>query len=289
VNALSIATFIPSPSDGVWHLGPLPLRAYALGIIVGALVAIWIGERRYTARGGRPGLIGDMAIWGVPFGIVGARLYHVATDPELYFGKGKHVVDALKIWEGGLGIWGAIAGGAIGAYIACRRYGVSLSSVADALAPGLLVAQAIGRIGNYFNQELFGKPTTKPWGLKIDLAHRPEGYTQFATFHPTFLYELLWNLAAAVVIILIDRRAKLTGGRAFALYVMLYTAGRFWIEHLRIDFAHHIGPLRLNDWTSLILFVLAAVYFVMTRNRTRVDSEPDPIDAPAPLVESDEA
>lgn len=272
---MSIATFIPSPSHGVWHLGPLPLRAYALGIIVGALVAIWIGERRFTARGGRPGLIGDMAIWAVPFGIIGARIYHVCTDPELYFGKGRHVVDALKIWEGGLGIWGAIAGGAIGAYIACRRYGVTFSSVADALAPGLLVAQAIGRIGNYFNQELFGKPTTKPWGLKIDLAHRPEGYTQFATFHPTFLYELLWNLAAAALIILIDRRVKLTGGRAFALYVMFYTAGRFWIEHLRIDFAHHIGPLRLNDWTALILFALATIYFVRTRNRAVENATPE--------------
>ncbi|MCW2751879.1 MAG: prolipoprotein diacylglyceryl transferase [Aeromicrobium sp.] len=267
MNDLTIATFIPSPSEGVWHIGPLPLRAYALGIIVGALVAIWIGEKRFTARGGRPGLIGDLAIWAVPFGIVGARIYHVATDPELYFGKGKHLIDALEIWKGGLGIWGAIAGGAVGAYIACRRYGVTFSSVADALAPGLLVAQAIGRIGNYFNQELFGKPTTKPWGLKIDLAHRPEGYTQFATFQPTFLYELLWNLAAAALIILIDRRVKLTGGRAFALYVMFYTAGRAWIERLRIDFAHHIGPLRLNDWTALILFTLATIYFVRTRKR----------------------
>jgi prolipoprotein diacylglyceryl transferase len=278
VNDLSIATFIPSPSEGVWHIGPLPLRAYALGIIVGALVAIWIGEKRFTARGGRPGLIGDMAIWAVPFGIVGARIYHVATDPELYFGKDPHLLDTIEIWKGGLGIWGAIAGGAIGAYIACRRYGVTFSSVADALAPGLLVAQAIGRIGNYFNQELFGKPTTKPWGLKIDLAHRPEGYTQFATFHPTFLYELLWNLAAAALIILIDRRVKLTGGRAFALYVMFYTAGRFWIEHLRIDFAHHIGPLRLNDWTALILFTLATIYFVKTHNRAAADRPADPVE-----------
>ncbi len=286
MNDLSIATFIPSPSNGVWHIGPLPLRAYAFGIIIGALVAIWIGERRFTARGGRPGLIGDMAIWAVPFGIVGARIYHVATDPELYFGKGTNVLDALKIWEGGLGIWGAVAGGAVGAYIACRRYGVSFSSVADALAPGLLVAQAIGRIGNYFNQELFGKPTTKPWGLKIDLAHRPEGYTQFATFHPTFLYELLWNLAAAALIILIDRRVKLTGGRAFALYVMLYTAGRFWIEHLRIDFAHHIGPLRLNDWTALILFALATTYFVRTRHRERPHAEQSPVGNSAPITGS---
>lgn len=271
----SIATFIPSPSNGVWHIGPLPLRAYALGIIIGAMVAIWIGERRFTSRGGREGLISDVAIWAIPFGIVGARVYHVITDPELYFGDGRSVIDAVKIWQGGLGIWGAIAGGAVGALIACRRYGVSFSSVADALAPGLLVAQAIGRIGNYFNQELFGKPTTKPWGLEIDAINRPDGYTQFATFHPTFLYELLWNLAAAALLIAIDRRIKLTGGRAFALYVMLYTAGRFWIEQLRIDPVNDLGPFRLNVWTSIALFVLATAYFVATRKRTPEDEPAD--------------
>ena len=268
---MSVASYIPSPSHGVWDIGPIPIRAYALGIIIGAIVAIMIGERRFQARGGREGLIGDVAIWAIPFGIVGARIYHVATDPELYFSDGKHPINALKIWEGGLGIWGAIAGGAVGAYIACRRYGVSFSSVADALAPGLLVAQAIGRIGNYFNQELFGKPTTRPWGLEIDPDKRPDGYTQFATFHPTFLYELLWNLAAAALIIAIDRKVKLTGGRAFALYAMLYTSGRVWIEALRIDTANHIGPFRLNIWTSIIVFAVAAAYFVATRKRSRTE------------------
>jgi prolipoprotein diacylglyceryl transferase len=277
-------TFIPSPSQGVWHLGPLPLRAYALGIIIGALVAIWIGERRFQARGGRAGLIGDVAIWAIPFGIVGARVYHVATDPELYFGDGRHVLDALKVWQGGLGIWGAVAGGALGAYIACRRYDVSFAMVADALAPGLLVAQAIGRLGNYFNQELFGRPTTKPWGLEIDRVHRPSGYEQFATFHPTFLYELLWNLAAAALIIAIDRKVRLTGGRAFALYAMLYTAGRVWIESLRIDTVNHIGPFRLNVWTSIIVFLVAAAFFVLTRNRQPAGETPaepsvEPVDS----------
>ncbi|MET0930430.1 MAG: prolipoprotein diacylglyceryl transferase [Aeromicrobium sp.] len=268
--------YIPSPSEGVWHLGPLPLRAYALGIIIGALVAIWIGERRFQARGGRAGLIGDVAIWAIPFGIVGARVYHVATDPELYFGDGRSAIDALMIWKGGLGIWGAIAGGAIGALIACRRYGVSFSSVADALAPGLLVAQAIGRLGNYFNQELFGKPTDVPWALEIARDNRPAGYLDFETFHPTFLYELLWNLAAAALIIAIDRRVKLTGGRAFALYAMFYTAGRVWIESLRIDTVNHIGPFRLNVWTSIIVFVLALIFFVVTRKRSRGAVEPVP-------------
>ena len=264
----SLVSSIPSPDSGVWELGPIPLRAYALGIIIGALLAIWIGEKRFTARGGRAGLISDVAIWALPAGIIGARIYHVATDPELYFGAGREPIEALYVWEGGLGIWGAIAGGAVGAWIACRRYGVPFSSVADALAPGLLVAQAVGRLGNYFNQELFGKPTDLPWALEIDPVHRPPEYEQFATFHPTFLYEMLWNLAAAALLVLIDRRVKLTAGRAFALYVMLYTAGRVWIEMLRIDTVNHLGPFRLNVWTSILLFVLATAFFVMARRRS---------------------
>lgn len=271
--------YIPSPSDGVWNLGPFPLRAYALGIIIGALVAIWIGERRFQARGGRAGVIGDVAIWAIPFGIIGARIYHVVTDPQLYFGEGRNFTDVFLIWKGGLGIWGAIAGGALGAYIACRRYGVSYSAVADALAPGLLVAQAIGRLGNYFNQELFGKPTDVPWALEIAPENRPRGYVQFETFHPTFLYELLWNLAAAALIIAIDRRFKLTGGRAFALYVMLYTLGRGWIESLRIDTANEIGPFRLNVWTSIIVFALALTFFLVTRHRSR-RQQPEPAVTP---------
>lgn len=263
------ATYIPSPSSGVWEIGPFPLRAYAIGIIIGALLAIWIAERRFVARGGESGVISDIALWAVPFGIIGARIYHVVTDHQLYFGEGRHLVDALKIWEGGLGIWGAIAGGALGAWIAARRHGVRFSTVADALAPGLLVAQAVGRIGNYFNQELFGKPTDLPWGLEIDVAHRPSGFEQFATFHPTFLYELIWNLAAAALIIALDRRVRFSGGRAFALYVMLYTAGRFWIELLRIDPANDIGPFRLNVWTSVIVFACATVFFVLSRRRSR--------------------
>ncbi|GAA1732876.1 prolipoprotein diacylglyceryl transferase [Aeromicrobium alkaliterrae] len=268
-----LATYIPSPETGVWEIGPLPLRAYALGIIIGALLAIWIGERRFQARGGHEGVIADVAIWAIPFGIVGARLYHVATDPELYFAEGRRPIEALYIWQGGLGIWGAIAGGAIGAFIATRRAGVSFSSVADAIAPGLLVAQAVGRIGNYFNQELFGKPTTLPWGLEIDPGNRPLGYIQYATFHPTFLYELLWNLAAAAVLIWLDKKYRFTGGRAFWLYVMLYTAGRFWIEQLRIDDVNEIGFWRLNVWTSLIVFAIGAFFFFRTRGRAPEASE----------------
>jgi len=269
---MDVATFIPSPAESVWHLGPLPLRAYALCIIAGAVAAIWIGERRFVARGGRAGAIGDIAVWAIPFGIIGGRLYHVITTPELYFGEGRDPLDIVKIWEGGLGIWGAIALGGVGAWIACRRYDIDFLTMADALAPGLLVAQAVGRLGNYFNQELFGKPTTQPWGLEIAPRFRPDGYEQFATFHPTFLYELLWNLAAAALLVWLDRRLKLTHGRVFALYVMLYTAGRVWIEALRIDDANLIGPFRLNIWTSVIVFVLALAYFVWARRRAERDA-----------------
>lgn len=275
--------FIPSPPTGVWHLGPIPLRAYAFCILVGIFAAIAIAERRHVAAGGRKGLISDVALWAVPFGIVGGRIYHVITDAQLYFGPGRNPVDALKIWEGGLGIWGAITAGALGVWIASRRHGVPFADLAHAIAPGLLVAQAIGRLGNYFNQELFGRPTTLPWGLEIDPAHRPVGFEQFATFHPTFLYELLWNLAAAGVLIALDRRFHLTGDRLFALYAMLYTAGRFWIELLRIDSANHVGGMRLNNWTALLVFSAAMTYFFWSRRRNRDDRQRDSrLDASAP-------
>ena len=272
------AAFIPSPSQGVWHLGPVPIRAYALCIILGVVAAVWFGEKRWVARGGTYGQIGDLALWAVPFGLIGARAYHVATDHALYFGAGAHAIDALKIWHGGLGIWGGVAGGAVGAWFACRRMGVKLAPVADALAPALLLAQAIGRWGNYFNQELFGRPTSKPWGLKIDAAHLPDGFDpaqHFSgepyTFHPTFLYECLWNLGALGVVVWLDRRFRLGFGRCFALYVMAYCAGRGWIESLRIDTVEYndVLGLRLNVWTSIILFTLALVYFVVVGRRHR--------------------
>jgi prolipoprotein diacylglyceryl transferase len=253
--------FIPSPSRGVWHIGPLPIRAYALCIIAGIVVAVWLGDRRWIARGGRPGQIGDIAIWAVPFGIVGGRLYHVITDNGNYFGAGKNPAAALYIWQGGLGIWGAIALGGVGAYIGARREGVLFPPLADALAPGIALAQAVGRWGNYFNQELFGKPTTLPWALKIDPAHRPPGYEQYSTFQPTFLYESIWDVGVALLVIWADRRFRLGHGRAFALYVMAYVVGRFWIEHLRIDTANHFLGLRLNDWTCLIVFAAAVGYY----------------------------
>jgi prolipoprotein diacylglyceryl transferase len=255
---------IPSPSEGVWHLGPVPIRGYALSIIAGIIAAIWIGERRWVARGGRSGEVSDVAVWAVPFGVVGGRIYHVITDHDLYFGDGKHPIEALYVWRGGLGVWGAIALGAVGVIIGAKLRGIKVLPMVDALAPGVLVAQALGRWGNWFNQELFGKPTDLPWGLEIDPEFRPPGYEDYATFHPTFLYEFLWCLLAFAVILWLDRRYQLGHGRVLALYVMGYTLGRFWIELLRIDTVelNNVLGLRLNAWTSIVLFLGAAAYFV---------------------------
>ncbi|WP_372455665.1 prolipoprotein diacylglyceryl transferase [Sphaerisporangium fuscum] len=237
--------------------------------MLGVIAAVWIGERRWRARGGEPGTITDLAVWAVPFGLVGGRLYHVITDWQLYFAENapNRPIDALYIWHGGLGIWGAIALGAVGVWIACRRRGISLAAVADTVAPGIAVAQAIGRWGNYFNQELFGGPTDLPWGLEIDPG-RPGTIPGVSTYHPAFLYESLWDLALAGVLIWAGKRYGLRHARLFALYVAGYTLGRFWIEGMRVDPAHHILGLRLNQWTSLIIFVGALLYMWLTRNKT---------------------
>jgi prolipoprotein diacylglyceryl transferase len=260
---------IPSPDQGVWYLGDFPIRAYALCIIAGVVVAVWLGERRWVARGGKPGQISDIAVWAVPFGIAGGRLYHVITDYGQYFGEGKRPITALYIWQGGLGIWGAIALGALGAWIGARRAGVKFAPMADVLAPGVIIAQALGRWGNWFNQELFGKPTDAAWALEIDPQHRPDGYQQYDTFHPTFLYESVWNLGVAALLLWADRKFKIGYGRLFALYVMGYTLGRGWIEYLRIDpvQADDILGLRLNVWTSIVVFVGAAIFFAVSRRR----------------------
>jgi prolipoprotein diacylglyceryl transferase len=282
--------FIPSPSHGVLYLGPIPLRGYAFCIIIGVFVAVWLGGKRWVARGGQKTTVADIAVWAVPFGLVGGRLYHVITSYELYFGDGKDWVNAFKIWEGGLGIWGAIALGAVGAWIGCRRRGIPLPAWADALAPGIALAQAIGRWGNWFNQELYGRPTDLPWALKIDPAHRPVDSPDLATYHPTFLYESLWCVGVALLVIWVDRRFKLGHGRAFAVYVAAYTVGRFWIESMRVDDAHHILGMRLNDWTSIIVFVGAVVYFVISAKRRPGREEVvEPLAAAAgPDAESDE-
>jgi phosphatidylglycerol---prolipoprotein diacylglyceryl transferase len=262
---------IPSPTRSVWHLGPLPLRAYALCIILGILVAIWLTTRRWRDRGGNPDHVWDVATWAIVFGIVGGRLYHVVTDPELYFEKGRHPIDAVKIWDGGLGIWGAIALGTLGAWIGCRRRHITLAVFADAAVPGVVFAQGIGRWGNWFNNELYGGPTSLPWRLQIhcldiDVGHATAcpgtSSTVLGYFQPTFLYESLWDIALGVALLVLDRRLRLGRGNVMALYVMGYTVGRAWIEALRTDHANHFLGLRLNDWTCLIVFLLGLAWFL---------------------------
>lgn len=266
----AILAYIPSPAQGVWHLGPIPLRAYALFIIIGIVVAISWGERRWVARGGLPGTVVDVAVWAVPFGLIGGRIYHVLTDWPVYFGAGGDPMRAFAIWNGGLGIWGAVIFGGIGAWIACRRRGIPLPAFGDAVGPPILLAQAIGRIGNYFNQELYGPPTQLPWGLEIfvreDAAGREDPFNGVSTgevlqvVHPTFLYELLWNLLIVVLLVVIDRRTRIGHGRLFALYVAGYCVGRFMIELIRQDPATEIFGVRINSYTSAIVFLLASAY-----------------------------
>jgi len=266
---------IPSPSEGVWHLGPFPLRGYALCIIVGIGLAIWIGERRWQARGGQPGVVMDVSVWAVPFGIIGGRVYHVITTPQPYFGAGGEPLDAFKIWQGGLGIWGAVALGGVGAWIGVRRRGIPLPPFGDAVAPGIAVAQAVGRFGNWFNQELFGRPTDLPWGLQIDVQHRPSGYLDVETFHPAFLYESLWLIAVAGVLVVVDRRWRLGHGRVFALYVALYATGRLAIELIRLDPANEIFGVRVNVWMSILVWCGAVLYLVVSVRRAPGRESPE--------------
>ena len=264
--------YLPSPSQSVWHLGPLPIRAYALCIVAGIVVALWLASRRIVARGGTPDDIWDVSGWAVVFGIIGGRVYHVITDPELYFEghKGTSPIDAFKIWDGGLGIWGAVALGAVGAWIGCRRKGISLAVYADVVAPGLVIAQGIGRWGNWFNNELYGGPTSLPWKLQIHCIDVTVGHAQTCSngtkvlgyFQPTFLYESLWDFALAGVLLYLDRRYRVGRGNLIATYAMGYTLGRVWIEALRSDKANHILGLRLNIWTSIIVFGLALAFFL---------------------------
>ena len=277
---MSLLAYLPSPSTGVLHLGPLPLRAYAGCILLGVVVAVVIAERRWVARGGAKGLVADVASVGVPCGLVGGRIYHVITSPDAYFGTNGVPLHALYIWRGGLGIWGGVLGGVLGAVFVLRRRGLDPWAFADVAAPAIAVAQALGRFGNYFNQELFGRPTTLPWGLRIDPANRPLGYERFATFHPTFAYEAIWDIGVAGLVIWAERRFQLGRGRAFALYVAAYCVGRAWIEALRIDDAHTLFGLRLNDYVSLVVFLAATAFLVLRRSPVQ-EAESPSIDVPS--------
>lgn len=261
-----ILTSIPSPSQGVWYIGPIPLRAYGILMVSAMALALWVAYRRYVARGGVGDVVLDVAMWAIPFGIVGARLYHVITSPYAYFGEGADPWSVLRIWEGGLAIWGAVGLGAVGALIGLRRAGQRVGPFADSLAPGLLLAQVLGRWGNYFNQELFGGPTELPWGLEIDAAHLPAGYPEGTLFHPTFLYEGIWNLAMAALLIWLDRRIRFRSGQVMSIYLVMYGLGRFWVEAIRIDEARAFLGLRLNAWTALGAVLLGIIlYYVAGR------------------------
>jgi prolipoprotein diacylglyceryl transferase len=301
---------IPSPSHGVWWLGDLPIRAYAMCILAGIIVACLVAQRRLMERGGKGGEVIDIAMWAVPFGIVGGRIYHVITTYQPYFGAGGHPLDALKIWHGGLGIWGAIALGALGAWIGCRRRGVKFLDFADAAAPGVLVAQALGRWGNWFNNELYGHRTDVPWGLQIHCWDQSAGHaiacpgksgagsTVLGTFQPTFLYESLWCLIIAVAIVVLDRRIRLGRGRAFALYIMLYPVGRVFFELMRTDEATHVLGLRVNIWTCLVVFLGGLGWFLWLGRRSpdgaartayRVEDRPSEEDRAIEPAEAPEA
>ena len=253
---------IPSPSDGTIELGPLTIHAYGMVIALGVVAGIWLFGRRLEARGaGTRDDATAVGMWGVLGGIIGARLYHVATSWDSFADDPLRI---FAIWKGGLGIPGGIAlGVAFGLYAAKRR-GLDVAVAVTCVTPGLPLAQAIGRWGNWFNQELFGSPTTLPWGLEIAPQYRPEGYADFATFHPTFLYESLWMVGVALVLIWADKRFQMGHGRVFALYVLLYTLGRGWIEYLRIDTANTILGVRLNVWTSILVGLGALVYLIVS-------------------------
>ncbi|MSS83996.1 prolipoprotein diacylglyceryl transferase [Actinomycetaceae bacterium WB03_NA08] len=256
-----ILTSIPSPPVGVWYLGPIPIRAYSILMVCAIALAAWITYRRYVKRGGLADVAYDTFFWAIPFGIVGARLYHVVTHWGDFFYPGADPWAIFKTWEGGIAIWGAIGFGAVGAFIGLRRAGQRVGPFADSLAPGLLIAQVLGRVGNYFNQELYGGPTDLPWGLEISPERMVEDYPPGTLFHPTFLYEGLWNTAGALILLWLDRRFKFKSGQIMALYMVIYGSGRFWIEQIRTDFSYAFLGIRTNAWTALLAVALGLLVF----------------------------
>ena len=270
---MSTLASIPSPSNGTLDLGPLTVHMYGLTLLAAIALATYVAGRRWVNRGGDWDLIFRVAVWGVAFGIVGARLYHVITSwdelPDEWWGP-------FAIWKGGLGVWGGIGLGVIVGAIVARRSGVSVARLADCAAPALLVAQAIGRLGNWWNQELFGRPTDLPWGLEIGVDNRPIEFVDRATFHPTFLYEALWCLGAAAVLLAVERLFRIRPGGLFALYVLLYSIGRLWIETLRIDPSHEIGGVRLNVWVAGLAIVVSAAFFAWWQRTWKRGTGPPP-------------
>lgn len=271
---MTFVASIPSPSRSTIDLGPFTVHMYGLMLLLAVGAAIWITGRRYVNRGGDWDLIFRLAVWGVAAGIVGARLYHLATSwnevPPEWWGP-------FAIWKGGLGIWGGVAAGCIVGWLVARRAGADVRLLLDCVAPGLLVAQAIGRLGNWWNQELFGGPTSLPWGLEIDPARRPLAYLDRATFHPTFLYELLWSLlAAALLVFVVERRLRPRPPGLFALYVALYSFGRFFVELVRVDPANQILGQRVNTWVSGAVFLAGLAWFLLSQRRPAAPKPPPP-------------
>jgi len=260
---------IPSPDVSYIDIGMFRIHFYALFILTGIAIATWIADRKLSRRGAVKGTMLDVALWAVPFGIIGGRFFHVITHPDDYFFEGADLLATLRIWEGGLAIYGAVSFGAVGVFIATRQIGLRFWSVADAIAPGLLLAQGIGRIGNYFNQELFGLPTTLPWGLQIPSTNPayPVGLPEGLLFHPTFLYEMLWNFSGAALLLLLAARLNLQWGKLFALYLVVYSTGRIWVEAIRIDPSEIILGLRLNIWSALIGLTLGIILFLVQSRR----------------------
>jgi prolipoprotein diacylglyceryl transferase len=256
---------IPSPDVSYLDLGMFRVHFYALFILTGIAIATWIADRKLSKRGAVKGTMLDVALWAVPFGIIGGRFFHVITHPNDYFFEGADLLATLRIWEGGLAIYGAVSFGAVGVFIASRQLGLRFWSIADAVAPGLLIAQGIGRMGNYFNQELFGLPTTLPWGLQIPSTNPayPVGLPEGLLFHPTFLYEMLWNFSGAALLLLLAARLNLQWGKVFALYLVVYSTGRIWVEAIRIDPSEIILGLRLNIWSALIGLTLGIILFLV--------------------------
>jgi len=281
-----LLAFIPSPSVNGFHLGPLFIHFYGLMYVVGITLAIIITRRRWRAMGGNPDLVGDVALWAVPGGIIGGRIYFDITTPadipHVWYG-------VFAVWSGGLGIWGGIAGGAIAGIWRVKRAGANAGMFANAIAPALLVAQAVGRIGNYFNQELFGKPTSLPWALEVSLSHRPAGYLGYSTFQPSFLYELIFDLAWAAALVWIGHHRRIRPWGLFALYVAGYSAYRIFEETIRIDSSEHFLGLRLNFYVATILALIGIGWFIRAQRRPADVQVAWPAEAPVPSTATESA
>jgi prolipoprotein diacylglyceryl transferase len=277
-----LLAFIPSPSENVFEVGPITIRLYGIMLLVGMAVAVYVSGRLWVRQGGSWDLIYRCALWGIAWGIVGARLYHVITSwdevPDEWWG-------VFAVWKGGLGVWGGVLAGVLAGGIVAYRAGADIFRLADCVGPSILLAQGIGRLGNYFNQELFGKPTDLPWALEIDPENRPAGYAQYATFHPTFLYEIIWDTAGAAALIWLVVHRKLRAGGVFFLYVMWYSLARAsWEEPLRIDSSHHVLGMRVNFWVALGVFLAATVGFIWTQRRRRGEDEEPASGEPASIA-----